>query len=250
MSLKDWIISRLGGTPPDPAVEMRTTTIPTNSVQGKALMAALASGDQRQIMRALQLARAHEPTPEQAAALTVLGGDHPADHIPWDWWMIERKAMLKDAPAGWTVCRFFHRTGMNEGRGVYGLVKGDFGIWRQPFHVCDHDADETDDPKAILPSLTYLPSGFDIGLFADVATAGEAAALSEKLDWSTMPDCEPTDVARNAWRDQMELLRKTWNFHGIAMEERRHAHDPSNGEFIGIFARGADLAAGKPAKVS
>lgn len=260
MGLRNKLISMLGGTPqvkPVEAVptsapfEVRSTTVPVSSPQGQAIMAAMRSGNQAAILRALKSAgampeeTAAPPSIEQAAR-EALGGDGVGDMLEWDKWDNDRRILAEDAP-GWSVCRFYYRISMTQARGAFGVVKGDFGIWRMPFDVCDYDADETDDLRPILSNLTHLSSGMNLGCFADTATAIAASEAITSMDWAGVPPV--TEENRSKWSDHVNLMKKTWRFHGFEYEHRRHAHNPNDGEMIPIWAR-RDVADGKPEKLS
>lgn len=251
MSLKDKLISLLGGTPPvrpvdDGPFAVRSTTVPINSPQGQAIMAAMRSGNRLAMLDALRGTGVVPPAIEEKAR-AALGGDPEGDRVEWATWAKDAAILTAEAP-DWTACRFFHRISSEEAAGAFGIVKGIFGIWRQPYDVCDYDNPDHESEELVLPALTYLPTGFDIGRFADTPTAVAAAEAARGLDWASMPPCDPDDRCRNAWRARLDLLKKTWAFHGMEIEERRHGHDP-DGNMFGIIAR-RDPAAGKPEKVS
>jgi len=267
MGLKDRIITMLGGTPPAPKVEyadgkpikgIGSLSLPESDPIAQMILQRMAAGGSGPMIfpkdspegRALMErfgggSPAADPVQE---AVANLGSDTAGNVLDWSIWDKERKVLVADLP-GWSPCRFYHRVGINEACGIFGAVKGDFGIWRMPFNICDYDADETDEPRKVLPSLTHLPTGLDFGLFADVMAAREASEAALMLDWSSMPPASPDEAARHAWATRLMQLRQTWGFNGLHMEERRHAHDPNgDGDTIPIFAKRA--VESKPEKLS
>jgi len=268
MGIKDRIIAMLGGTPPKPLDDevshVGAFTAGADSPIVKMMMERRARGETgpltvsrdsaegRAIMKELGIgAPVHtgkEPTDVTEIARKALGGDPDGDHIEWAHWLKER-ASLTDKFPGWIPCRFFNRIGPESAGGVFGAVKGQFGIWESTFGFCDYDADEDDQSMKVLPSLTHLPSGIVIGTFIDAPAAIAASEAAAVLDWSQMPQADPDDTASNAWRIRLSQLHQTWAFYGICKEDRRHAHEQAYGTVVSIFAK-RDLAEGKPEKMS
>lgn len=244
MSLKDRLKRAWTGFQASPPVEMRqagphirATTIPAGSPQAAEIMRALASGDMAGLAKAVGGAKevaieAHAPGVLQEAAKVALGGDSDANALKWATWRKEAAILTKDAP-GWSPCRFYNRVGPDEGRGVFGVVKGDWGIWRSPYDICGDDFEDS----MILPALTYLPEGLAMGLLLDTPTAVAAAEIVRTLDWSQMPEANEIEANRDAWAARNQLVKKTLAFHGIAPDPERHAHESYGGTALSIYAR-------------
>lgn len=235
-----------------PPISVRSFSLSSDSAEGRALMEAMARGDQSGIMAAIHAARERaQPEPqgaEQVAALAAFGNDGAASTLEWRMWENEMRLLTEAAP-GWAPCRFYRRISDSEGVGVFGIANGHFGIWREPYHVCNTEEHEHE-PGIVLPSLCDLRSGLALNIFPDVETAVLAASLIRDLGWENMPGCGPTPHERAAWVKQLELLRTTLGFHGFAPDPDRHAHD-NNGYYIQIITKkDENLAAGKPEKVS
>jgi hypothetical protein len=232
MTLKDKLISLLGGTPP-----VRPVQKPPISPLAQAIISLMQQSS-------------HDPLfPEMGRqdAARALFADAKGDGINWKNWCAEAKVLVADLP-GWSPCRFFHRISETRAAGVYGAVRRDFGIWRMPFSCCDRDLDE-EEHEAILPTLTYLPAGMDIGLFDTMEVAREAAKIAEEQDWSKLPPPDETPGNREAWNAHMHDMRKIWQFNGISYSESKHAHHESDGAPIGIMVL-TDPAAGRPKVVA
>lgn len=255
MALKDRMKAAWGALRGDGPVEspvlprgfsVKTHQIPANSPEGQAIMRAMASGDQHAIVAALKAAGAGpepEPTPIQQAARGALGGDHIGDQVEWEVWQHEAEILTREAP-GWSPCRFYYRSSPTHAQGAFGVVKGNFGIWRQLFDVCGFD----DEDEVVLPSLTYLPAGLNLCPMETTPLAVEAAGILEALDWQGMPQANLTDECRAAWVAQQRLVTQTLAFHGIVCDQRRHAHNIT-GELINIMARAEKgVEEGKPSK--
>lgn len=250
MTLKDrmkaaWQAMR-GKSPVDePAMTVRSRTISSNSPEGRALIAALRSQDTAGIASVLgSVMGGGEGDPKRAEAIEALGGDAPGNSISWERWTAERKQMEAMAP-GWTGCRFFNRVSFVEARGVFGVVRGHWGIYCQPFDIC-HGEEDTE----VLPVLSHLHSGLAIGCFDTIEIAVEAATILDALDWASMPEADEKEENANVWRERLLLVRKTLGFHGIAADER-HAHDPGDPLMttIPVLAKSEEaLIAGKPRK--
>lgn len=181
--------------------------------------------------------------PPQEAAKPA--SERPAEDITWKTWS-ETIGFL-DPPPGWTPCRFANRTGPDQLAFVFGITKGNFGVWKVGFPVCDM-SDEFEHRQKVeaLACVTYLPDGFGIGVFADHKTACEAADLAASVpDW-VVSDID-TDTAE--FRAHAKRLHQTWEFHGLDWDQDRHAH--CNGAHVGIWTKtAANLVAGKPEKLA
>lgn len=237
---------------------IRATTIPLNSPEGQRILAAMASGDPDAMGKTLSGMGILRGAPEDARqaqafagdaraqqALKAFGGDGEGNFVEWDKWAVDREALEANLP-GWTACRFYNLVGPNRGAGVFGAIKGPFGIWSQPYAVCGDDEDET-----MLPALTHLNSGLALACFESFETAHKGAEVLATLDWAGMPQASPAHEDREAWRERSVLVKETLAFHGIIHEPYRHAHDfkDPSGMVIPIYTmseKGA--AAGKPSK--
>lgn len=195
------------------------------------------------------------PVPEQHRnALDALGG-HSVDYAVW------QNEMRHLATPGWSPCRFGARIGETRIGFVYGITRNCFGIYEQPFDVCDDsDDDRPDDGKTgrglILSTICFLPLGIGLGLFADRASALAAAQVIEHMPWhEAMLDERDQHAFLAHWNGRMEKVRTAWRFAGIDIDATRHAHQQSEqSPFtppINIWQKtAANLTAGKPERVS
>lgn len=161
----------------------------------------------------------------------------------WTWTAWKRELAAVGMP-GWAVCRFANRTGPDSAAFVFGIVRGSFGIWRQPFDVCAAGADRT---EHVLTCLTHLNSGLGIGIFASREIAAEAAEIADRVcpAWQTL---DPDD--RATWGDAFERTRAAWAGIGVRYVEDSHCHDKAGGTY-GIYTRSPEsVMAGRPEKLS
>lgn len=191
----------------------------------------------------------------------------PDNEMPWqDWRQLEAEL---DAPPGWSACRFptwrpgEHAVSIESGAVdtrpenagicafVFGIVRGDFGIWRQPFPVCitDDDGMFVDQREDVLVAVTHLPSGLGMGIFTDrdSALASCTAADGLGIDWRRIHPNE-----QRTWVDSFSRLKQAREFAGIAIVHNRHAHVGSpDGPRCSIWEQRADaMAEGRPEKLS
>jgi len=227
---------------------MRATTIPVDSPQGQALLAAMATKDPRAVGHVLSgmgiMSSAPPADTRQAQALEAFGHDGAGNYVSWEAWCADREALETNLP-GWTACRFYHLVGPDRGVGVFGAVKDPFGIWVQPYYICG------DEEETMLPALTHLKSGLALACFESFATALKGVEALEKLDWSVMPQALLAKEDREAWRERSNLVKKMLAFHGITAEFSRHAYDMRDlsDSVIPIYCLGEKgPAAGKPSK--
>lgn len=186
-----------------------------------------------------------------------LGIEPPGATMPWPEWRAQEREL--DAPAGWSACRFPSWT-PNEGlvgedtgtcAFVFGIVRGDFGIWRSPFPVCitDDDGMLTNQREDVLAAVTHLPSGLGMGLFVDreAAIASCNAADGLGIDWRKL---NPND--RGSWAHNFSRLRQAREFAGITVCRLRHAHMGSaDGPPLPIWEQRVEAALdGRPEKLS
>lgn len=254
MTLKDRLKAAWGGlTAPSPVDKgepllMSTTDIPSGSPAGQAILRAMATGDTAALAAAIAEAkRAHPPSAPMRADLVqqaraALGGDGMGNALPWDMWSREIELFRTEAP-GWSPCRFYNRVGANEGRGTFGVTRGEFGIWKQGYPVCGDD----DDDKVILPAVVHLYTGLNLCLCDTMETAIAVSDVLSGLDWAGMPPADVEEPARSQWAERYELCKTTLEFHGIRTSPERHAHDPNDGSPINIWVRG-EPGEGKPVK--
>lgn len=187
-------------------------------------------------------------------ALNLLGGhsdvratvikpppDPAAEGWTWEAWKRELDA---GAVPGWAVCRFANRIGIEETAFVFGIVRGSFGIWRQPFDVCAAGSDRT---EHVLTCLTHLRSGLGIGIFADREAAVAAAEIAERVcpGWETV---DPDDRAK--WTEVHSRTGIAWAGIGVCYLLDAHCHDQAGGTY-GIYGRSPEsINEGRPEKLS
>lgn len=169
----------------------------------------------------------------------------PPDPAAEGWtWAAWKRELDAGALPGWAVCRFANRIGPDHAAFVFGIVRGSFGIWRQPFDVC---AAGTDSTERILTCLTHLPSGLGVGIFSNREVAAEAAELAERVcpGWATI---DPDD--RASWNDVHSRTGAAWSGIGVRYATDAHCHDQAGGTY-GIYTRSPEsMMAGRPEKLS
>lgn len=169
----------------------------------------------------------------------------PPDPAAEGWtWAAWKRELDAGAMPGWAVCRFANRIGADQAAFVFGVVRGSFGIWRQPFNVCAAGADPT---EHILTCLTHLPSGLGVGIFSTREIAAEAAELAERVcpGWATI---DPDD--RASWNEVHTRTGAAWSGIGVRYADDAHCHDQAGGTY-GIYTRSPEsVMAGRPEKLS
>lgn len=188
---------------------------------------------------------AHAVQIESGAVDERPGIKPPSDPAAEGWtWAAWKRELDAGALPGWAVCRFANRIGPDNAAFVFGVVRGSFGIWRQPFKVCAAGADPT---EHILTCVTHLRSGLGMGIFANREVAAEAAALADRVcpAWETLD----TDD-RAAWNEVHSRTGAAWLGIGVRYLDDAHCHDQSGNTF-GIYSRTAEsMMAGRPEKLS
>lgn len=153
---------------------------------------------------------------------------------------------------GWVKCRIGNR----DGRGgekvnwVFGIAKGDFGIWLNSYPVCDHVKGET--TTMVLAAMTCVRTGLGMGLFADATTAIEAADLIQgNIDWRASPLTDTTAQDANYWALTLTKVHRSWEFAGIDHSVELHAHAFPGGPQHGVWVKTkAGITAERPEKLS
>jgi hypothetical protein len=177
--------------------------------------------------------------------------DPQTDGMTWSVW---HKTMGELAYPGWSPCRFVNRQGTDAAGFVFGVTKGDYGIWECPFYTCDEADEERDGTEQILACLTYLPTGFGLGIFANRDTANEGAEIAAAMGgWDQLPyDDNTTPSVIALWKEHIARMHQNWEFHGIDWDTTRHAHQQGpHSVSMGIWTKtAANLIAGKPEKAS
>lgn len=146
---------------------------------------------------------------------------------------------------GWAFCRFANRIGPDQAAFVFGIVRGSFGIWRQPFAVCDEDDGQS---TKVLSCITHLPSGLGIGIFADRETAVQAAEVADVAcpTWAT---ADP-DHGLPAWNEALGRTMTAWRHLGVAPAHGAHCHDQGGGIYRIFTHSPASMMEGRPEKLS
>lgn len=143
----------------------------------------------------------------------------------WEFWSKMMVGELAEIPAGWALCRIGSRNyfGQDAMSWVYGAAKGAFGLWATVYQVCDDD--EGISEYRPLWALTNLRNGLGMGLFADIATAVEAADhINNIMDWRAMPDASYEPESQRVWRDAITRVHTHWTFVGIDHSKVIHCH--------------------------
>lgn len=172
---------------------------------------------------------------------TAPPADPPTDGWTWAKWSHEQQAAARP---GWTFCRFANRTGRDSVAFVFGVARGQFGVWCQPFDVCRGD----DGPSQhLLACLTHLPSGLGLGIFEHRDLAVEAAALVERVcdGWEAC-----TEGNHPRWDENFARARTAWKGIGITYSADTHCHD-TGGQVYGLYSRTIEsIIEGRPEKLS
>lgn len=163
------------------------------------------------------------------------------DGMSWTQWQKWLTAIAP--PAGWSPCRFGARWGEDSVGQMFGITRGDFGVYTRPFYVCHPIHGER-----VLAPLIHLPTGTGVGMFLSRENAVEAGELAMALgvDWRTVVD--PTRP--ETWADVRMRLAAAWSAAGLHIAPF-HAHDMNNedDDEIAIWmATHQTRTAGKPAK--
>ena len=173
---------------------------------------------------------------------------------PADTWANWQAAMEEFAIPGWSPCQFGTRVWHHDSEDrvvfLFGIARGDFGIYTRMHPICWHD-DDDHAPTDILATLSHLRSGVALGAFRDRATAGAGAdaLLSSRVDipWGALSGGSADPI----WRDVQTKADAAWAFNGFCVEDGRHAHVAPGGPAICIWAKtAAALIEGKPEKLS
>lgn len=187
-----------------------------------------------------------EPAWGQLQADCWSGIEPPADETDgktWAWWIAQRGDLIP----GWTFCRFGNLLGEDKLAMVYGYVRGSFGIWSKPFGICKTVDDDLVKSVELLVSITHIPSGQGIGVFADREVAIEAAELAERVSsaWATETDITP------ALNVAVERTRAAWDYAGFVPCINAHAHDRPGDPALHIIGRSLEsISEGKPERLS
>jgi hypothetical protein len=146
---------------------------------------------------------------------------------------------------GWAACRFANRLGPTDKIGwVYGVARGAFGVWCQPFPCCiETPGEDPHHDTLILAAITHIPTGMGLGLFRDADTACCAAIIIEGLEeWRNAPPLDADDEtnrSRQIWNDMMTKAVATWKFNGIGQAMALHAHNGPNGDRLNVWMAGS-----------
>lgn len=166
-------------------------------------------------------------------------GFDPED-MSWRDWQDWMKAV--NAPPGWSPCRFGARCGDETCGQMFGITRGDFGIYTKEFYVCApvHGGQ-------VLAAVIHLPTGTGVGVFLTAEHAVEAAELAMALggiDWRTSIDPMNPDT----WADIRTRMGQAWEAAGLHVAPF-HAHDNGTESEIAIWmSTTATRQAGKPEK--
>lgn len=137
----------------------------------------------------------------------------------WSAWMAGLQV-----PLGWAPCRFGVRSG-DMIQPVYGMVRGDFGVYSAVFRLCGAAAGPFDGRHKPLALLAHLPSGLNVGMFVRREVAVEAADLALSLAWDN-PSCwrqiDPGDA--KTYDGIIDRLRRLWASAGFVLAPY-HAHN-------------------------
>jgi hypothetical protein len=168
------------------------------------------------------------------------GSDTPMTFTQWRGVMGE--IALND---DWSPCRFGTLYGHDELRLVFGCTRGPFGIYRQPFDMC-----QGEDPigEQVLCALIWLPGGLGLGLFDEASIAIETVDLiGNRLAGFAHP--ASSEEARLKWFTTFEGIRSLMTFHGVVPHPSKHAHD-GNSAPLTVYTKSSEaVLTGKPEKL-
>lgn len=189
--------------------------------------------------------------PDAKVGVRTLGIKPPSDpdvdqEWTWDQWSRHQREL--ELP-GWAPCRFAHRLTTEQAKFVFGVVRGAFGLWQQPFNVCRRDDDDSEFERGsdILTCVTHLRSGMGIGVFACRETAAHACDLAERVypQWQSL---DFTD--RPNWISAVNRTTNSWVEIGIRGSTNTHAHADNSGPFAILGLDIQSASEGKPEKLS
>lgn len=215
---------------------------------GESILAQLRSNGMIPADAQVRVRRLPFPTvdPEPASSWLQAGikppDDAEAEGWTWERWSGEMRSA--GGVPGWSFCRFANRLGDDEVAFVFGFARGSFGIWQQPYTICRDFASVQE--STLLTSITHLPSGMGMGIFAEREVAASACELAERAsEWSSIFAHGPAmDIA-------IERTRAAWEGVGIVPCTNAHAHAEPGGPMLNIIGRSAEsIEAGRPEKLS
>jgi len=168
------------------------------------------------------------------------GSDTPMTFTQW-------RGVMGEIALGddWSPCRFGTLYGHDELRLVFGCTRGTFGIYRQPFDMCQ---DEGPIGEQVLCALIWLPGGLGLGLFDEANIAIETVDLiGNRLSGFAHPGS--SEEARHKWAVAFEEIRALMSFHGVVSHPTQHAHDGKSGP-LHVYTKSSEaVLTGKPEKL-
>lgn len=191
------------------------------------------------------LLRAEFAKPEPSPA-----HQHPDVDTPkWSWQQFVSERDSGGRHPGWAFCRFANRAHGPDhtevASFVFGFARGAFGVWQRHMDVCAVNNGEHDSAQQLLTTITHLPSGYGVGVFAEREVAIEAAELAERVypAWATEDVMNP---------EGRERTSQAWAGVGIMVSHNAHAHSPDDPMIVlPIYGRSeASVLMGKPEKLS
>jgi hypothetical protein len=187
------------------------------------------------------------PTSHPPSALHTITikppADPAADGWTWEAWDREQRSLTLE---GWSPCRFAYRGG-DRAVFVFGVVRGQFGLWRKPLAICRMNADGTISQETdILTCATHLRSGQGMGVFEKIETAAMACDIAGKAfqRWGEI-------VGRDGplWDEAERRVLPAWYELGIVTCTNVHCHEGDSR--YAIYGMSTEsVMAGKPEKLS
>lgn len=161
------------------------------------------------------------------------------DKLPWSTWA--KWMASTNAPAGWSPCRFGTRQAEDATAQMFGITRGEFGVYTRPFYICGPVHDEQP-----LAALIHLPTGTGVGIFMSQAMAVEAGELAMALgvDWRTEVNPEQPDT----WADLRTRMMAVWNAAGLHIAPFHAHNEGDDGEIPIWMSTHHTKTAGKPSK--
>jgi hypothetical protein len=168
------------------------------------------------------------------------GSDTPMTFTAW------RQVMGEIALGDdWSPCRFGTLYGHDQLRLVFGCTRGPFGIYRQPFDMCQG---EESIGEHVLCALIWLPGGLGLGLFDEASLAVETVDLiGDRLSGFAHPGS--SEEARLKWFTAFEGIRSLMTFHGVVPHPSKHAHDGASTPLTVYTKSSEAVLTGKPEKL-
>lgn len=153
------------------------------------------------------------PVQIESGAVDIRHNLSPVTPLTDNTW-VEHKALMEqhDAFPGWAFARFGVRSPtLLDFALVAGIVRAPFGIWWNTFLCTDPEINHH--TTRGLAVVSHIPSGMPLTIFADMATAVEAAEIASRL--STWDDFCTNGVVHETNTSRIARVKDAWTAAGI-----------------------------------